>query len=123
MLFGVLGQWILIAPFYAGWLTFLCAVPQHLGMKPDVPDFRLSCRTVLQDPVTRFLYWQMNYHTEHHQYAAVPFHALRKLHRLVARDMPKPNRGMVSAWREIAAYSRKQKTDPAFVVDPWSRKG
>jgi fatty acid desaturase len=125
--FGVIGQWILIpivlTPFYAGWLAILCAIPQHLGMKGDVPDWRLCGRTVLINPVFRFLYWNMAFHVEHHMYAAVPFHALGKLHRLIAADTPKPNQGLTSAWREIAACQRRQLTDPAYVVDPWSRKG
>ena len=126
-LFAVLGLWILIpiflTPFYAGWLAFLCAVPQHFGLEPDVPDWRRSCRTVRQDIVTRFLYWQMNYHAEHHMYAAVPFHALRRLHRLIAHDFPKPNRGLLSAWKEIILCARKQKEDPAYVFDSFSRAG
>ena len=75
------------------------------------------------NPVFRFLYWQMNWHVEHHMYAAVPFHALGKLHRLIAADTPKPNRSLASAWREIAACQRRQAGDPSYVVDPWARKG
>jgi len=127
VLLGVLGQWILIpivlTPFYSGWLAILCAIPQHLGMKSDVPDWRLCCRTVVINPVFRFLYWNMAWHVEHHMYAAVPFHALRKLHRLIEKDTPKPSRGLASAWREIAACQRRQAVDPSYVVDPWVRKG
>jgi fatty acid desaturase len=123
--FALLGQWILIpiflTPFYAGWLAFLCAVPQHLGLQSDSPDWRRSCRTVLQGPVTRFLYWQMNFHTEHHMYAAVPFHALPRLHKAIAHDSPKPCRGLVAAWREIRGIVRKLKTDPGYVFDSFSR--
>jgi fatty acid desaturase len=125
--FGAIGQWILVpivlAPFYAGWLAILCAIPQHLGMKGDVPDWRLSCRTVLINPVFRFLYWNMAYHVEHHMYAAVPFHALGKLHRLIAKDSPKPCRGLAGAWREVIDSQRRQRTEPAYVVDPWKRGG
>jgi fatty acid desaturase len=111
-----------LAPFYSGWLAILCAIPQHLGMKPDVPDRRLGCRTMLINPVLRFFYWNMAFHIEHHMYAAVPFHALGKLHRLIERDAQKPNRGLASAWREIAACQRRQQADPSYVVDPWVRK-
>ena len=125
VLFALVGQWILIpiflTPFYAGWLAFLCAVPQHLGLLPDSPDWRRSCRTVLQGPVTRFLYWQMNFHTKHHMYAAVPFHALPRLHRVIAKDCPKPNRGLLSAWKEIIGIVRRLKTEPSYVFDSYSR--
>lgn len=126
-LFIWLRAWIFIpiflAPFYASWLTFLCGVPQHLGLRADVPDWRRSARTVLQDPITRFLYWRMNYHMEHHMYAAVPFHALGRLHRAIAHDTPKPNRGLLSAWKEIIMCARKQRDDPAWELDAFSRAG
>ena len=31
--------------------------------------------------------WNMPYHTEHHMYPAVPFHALAKLNRLMSPDL------------------------------------
>ena len=33
-------------------------------------------RTVLMNPVSRFIYWNMNYHVEHHMFPMVPYHAL-----------------------------------------------
>jgi fatty acid desaturase len=126
-LFIWLHAWILIpiflTPFYAGWLAFLCAIPQHFGLASDTPDWRRSCRTVLQGPITRFLYWQMNFHVEHHMYAAVPFHALPRLHRLIDKDSPRPNKGLLSAWKEIIQIERAMKTDPAYVFDSYSRTG
>jgi len=75
------------APFYGGWLFFLCNNTQHIGLQDHVPDFRLCCRTFALHPVTRFHYWQMNYHTEHHMYAAVPCYNLGKLHALIRHDL------------------------------------
>ena len=122
-----LGAWILIpiflTPFYAAWLTYLCSQPQHFGLLPDSPDWRRSCRTVILGPIASYLYWRMNYHTEHHMYAAVPFHALRRLHQEIAHESPKPNRGMISAWREILGIWARLKTDPAYVFDQYTRQG
>ena len=28
------------------------------------------------NPVSRFIYWNMNYHVEHHMFPMVPYHAL-----------------------------------------------
>ncbi len=125
VLFILLGVWILIpiwlTPFYASWLFYLSGMPQHFGLSPSVPDWRRSCRTVLQDPVSSFLYWRMNYHTEHHMYAAVPFYKLGRLHRAIAHDSPPPNRGILSAWREIISCARMQKTNPDWAFDPYLR--
>ena len=104
-------------------MPYLCSMPQHFGLHPDSPDWRLSCRTVLLGPVATYLYWHMNYHTEHHMYSAVPFHALPRLHREIAGESPKPNRGMLSAWTEILMIAARLKTDPAYVFDSWSRTG
>ena len=76
-----LGWWMLpvlvtLAPFYGGWLLFLCNNTQHVGLMDNVPDYRLCCWTARFHPVLSFLYWHMNYHTEHHMYAAVPCYNL-----------------------------------------------
>ena len=85
--------WVLIfvitfGYFFASFLAKSCGVLQHLGLTPSVPDWRVSCHTVKMNPVVAFLYWQMNYHIEHHMYAAVPFHNLRKLHGAIVYDTP-----------------------------------
>ena len=43
-------------------------------------DHRLNCRTVYMNPINRYLYWNMNYHVEHHMFPLVPYHALPRLH-------------------------------------------
>ena len=52
---------------YGAWLHELCALTQHAGLAENVLDHRLSTRTVILGPVLRFLYWNMNYHIEHHK--------------------------------------------------------
>ena len=109
---------VTFAPFYAGWLNFLCGFPQHVGLQPSVPDFRLCCRTMTLNPFLRFLYWQMNYHVEHHMYAAVPFFNLGKLRAAIADDLPPAYPGLLAAWREIQAILRRQADDPDYVFIP-----
>ena len=114
-----LGWWLLpvlttFAPFYGGWLRYLCNNLQHAGLQDNVPDFRLCCRTVYLNPFTSFLYWHMNYHTEHHMYAGVPCYNLPKLHALIKPEMPQCQRGLLAAWTEIIVIMRKQKADPAY---------
>ena len=64
-----------------------------MRLQDDVPDFCLCTRTVLLNPFVRFLYWHVNYHIEHHMYAAVLCSNLGKLHQAIKRDTPKPARG------------------------------
>ena len=72
---------------------------QHAGLAENVLDHRLNCRTVYMNFVNRYLYWNMNYHLEHHMFPLVPYHNLPKLHELVKADMPKAYNGILEAWR------------------------
>jgi fatty acid desaturase len=56
----------------------------------------------------------MNYHTEHHMYAAVPCYNLAKLHAQIAPDLPHCPSGLLESWRAIIAILQKQKLDPEY---------
>ncbi len=109
---------VTLAPFYGGWLLFLLNNTQHVGLTDNVPDFRLCCRTIHLDPFLRFLYWNMNYHVEHHMYAGVPCYNLKKLSRAIAHEMPTCTTGVVNTWVEIAGILKKQKKDPTYQYAP-----
>jgi fatty acid desaturase len=64
--------------------------------------------------VVRFLYWQTNYHIEHHMYAAVPCYNLGMLHKMIEHDLPSTPKGLVGVWREINGILKKQEADPAY---------
>ena len=102
--------------FVANWLRYLVGVPMHCGLRSGVADFRKCVRTITLDPLSEFLYWHMNWHLEHHMYAAVPCYNLKRLHRAVARDLPAP-RTLVGAWREMRATWRRQQTEPGYAFD------
>ncbi|ALL67805.1 putative hydrocarbon oxygenase MocD [Paraburkholderia caribensis MBA4] len=101
---------------YGTWLHELCALTQHTGLKENVLDHRVSSRTVKLNLVVRLLYWNMNYHIEHHMFPSVPFHALPKFHEAVAAQMPQPYAGLWPAWREILVIFARQRRDPGYVV-------
>ena len=112
------GLWILavvvsLGPVIANWHAYFVGGPMHCGLRDNVPDFRLCVRTITLDPVSEFLYWHMNWHLEHHMFAAVPCYHLAKLHRTVAHDMPAP-RTLFGAWREICEVWRRQQQDPGY---------
>ncbi len=107
---------ITFAPCIANWWRYFVAVPMHTGLRDNVADFRLCVRTITLDPFSSFLYWRMNWHLEHHMFAAVPCYNLRALHRTVAPDMPKP-RTLVGSWREMRQTWKRQQEDPAYQFD------
>ena len=101
----VTGLWILpivlsLFNFIGNWLGYFLGLPQHCGLRENVPYFRKTVRSMRLHPILEFLYWHMNWHTEHHMYAGVPCYNLKQLHHAVKDDMPKP-RSLLGAWREM----------------------
>lgn len=68
------------------------------------------------NPIFRFIYWNMNYHIEHHMYPMVPYHALAALHEEIKHDCPPANDGIIDAWREILPAVFRQLNDFSFCV-------
>jgi len=99
---------------YGSWHMVLCGILQHAGLADNVLDHRLNSRSVYMNPVSRYLYWNMNYHVEHHMFPMVPYHALPRLHALIKDDLPPPNTSILDAYRDVIASLRQQKIDPAY---------
>ncbi|MEM7028966.1 MAG: fatty acid desaturase [Chloroflexota bacterium] len=122
VLFIATGNWFLIVlvngRFYCNWLGFLCGAPQHFGLSPNTPDFRLCCRTYTSGWLPSFLYWNMQYHIEHHMFPAVPFFNLPKLRAAIEYDLPPATHGLRATWTEMLEIRRKQMTDPEYVFIP-----
>ncbi len=102
--------------FFGSWLLVVYGLTQHAGLAENVLDHRLNCRTVYMGAINRYLYWNMNYHVEHHMFPLVPYHALPKLHAEVKDDCPTPYQSLFAAWREIMPALLKQVKDPAYHV-------
>lgn len=101
---------------YGAWLYLFFGLTQHAGLPENVTDHRLNCRTVQMNPVFLFLYWNMNYHVEHHMFPMVPYHALPRLHAALRADMPPPYRSTLAAYAEILPALWRQGRDPSYFV-------
>jgi Na+-transporting NADH:ubiquinone oxidoreductase subunit F len=101
---------------FGTWLLVVYGLTQHAGLAENVLDHRLNCRTVYMNFINRFLYWNMNYHVEHHMFPLVPYHAVPRLHQAVKADMPKPYPSLLAAWMEIIPTVLRQTKDPAYHV-------
>lgn len=102
---------------YGGWLALYFGGTQHMGLAEDVLDHRLNSRTVYMNPFFRFVYWNMNYHVEHHMFPMVPYHALPALHEAVKRDCPTPYASTLAAYQEILPTLVRQLRDPTYFVE------
>ena len=101
---------------YGGFLSLFFGLTQHAGLAEDALDHRFNTRTVMMNPVFRFLYWNMNYHLEHHMFPMVPYHALPKLHEAIKADCPTPYPSCWAAYREIVPALLRQIKDPSHHV-------
>ena len=86
---------------YGAWHHVMTGLLQHGGLADDVLDHRLNTRTVLMNPVSRFVYLNMNYHVEHHMFPMVPYHRLPELHARIRHDLPEPSPSIWAAYREM----------------------
>jgi fatty acid desaturase len=102
--------------FYGAWLHLVFNLTQHAGLAEDVLDHRLNTRTVYLNPIFRFIYWNMNYHVEHHMFPMAPYHALPALHQAIKADTPPAYRSLWEAYREIVPTLLRQRRDPSYFV-------
>lgn len=101
---------------YGAWHMVLTGMTQHAGLADNAIDHRLNSRTVYMNPVSRFIYWNMNYHVEHHMFPTVPYHALPALHERLKADFPQPSPSMLAAYREFVPILWRQRTEPDFYL-------
>lgn len=73
---------------------------EHTGC-PLVPDMLENSRTIRSNVAVRWLAWNMPYHTAHHAYPAVPFHALPAAHDLMKDRVAVRSPGYLAVQREI----------------------
>ncbi len=106
------GRWFLVVVvtlplFYGGkWYHQWIHDTMHVGRQPETDDFRLCCRSVRLDPVSSFLYWHMEFHTEHHTFPGIPCYNLKRFHEKT-KEHWEPPQTLFEAWREMNTHSKK----------------
>jgi len=75
---------------------------EHTGCA-QIDDPLANTRTTLTIWPIRLLMWNMPFHTEHHLYASIPFHALPQAHRQVAHRLTHIAPGYLAVHRELTA--------------------
>ena len=111
--------YFLLPTFYGNTFFALCGLTQHAGLPFNVKDHRVNTRTIILNPILSWLYVKLEYHQEHHMFPMVPWYNLPKLHNLIKDQMPKPNNGLISAYKDIVPAIIKQAFDPKY--EPPSR--
>ena len=102
---------------FGSWHYVMTGLLQHLGLAENVSDHRLNTRTVLMNPISRFIYLNMNYHLEHHLFTMVPYYNLPKLHLLIKHDVPPPEPSIPAAFmRLLPVLVKHLKYEDAVIV-------
>lgn len=104
--------------FYGAWVVMFFGATQHAGLAQNLTDHRLTTRSVAMNPVFRFIYLNMNHHTEHHLFPTVPYHRLPDLQRVIAAELPSPISSTWAAYRQILPTLWAQRRDPDHEVRP-----
>ena len=110
---------LLIGPLptmYGAWVHVMTGLTQHAGLPENVLDHRLNSRTILLPWPVRFIYWNMNYHVEHHMFPMVPYHRLAELHEEMKPYCPPPYPGVIAAYREIIPAILRQVKEPGWSI-------
>ena len=95
-------------------MYYLINNTQHTVLVDNTNDFRLCCRTIELNPVFRFLYWKMNYHTVHHMYPGVSCYKLADLHKAIEHDLPVSTSGIYETWKQIISILNQQLIEPEY---------
>ena len=102
--------------YTANWLSYFLGLTQHCGLRQNTNDFRKNTRSIRLPTFVEYLYWHMNWHTEHHMYAGIPCYNLPKLAQEIKKDMPEP-KSLFGAWKEMLETWENQKRDPKYAFD------
>jgi fatty acid desaturase len=101
-----------------GWIINLYINTQHMCMGEDQYDHRQTTRSIRCGPIGRLLYWNMNYHIEHHLYPTVPFHALPALNGRIDRQLPTATVSVLAVNSAIVRAIARQRREPGFHLGP-----
>lgn len=95
--------WMWLLPLAVGQpLLRFVLLAEHGGCSVDA-DGRTNTRTTLTWRPLRLLMWNMPFHTEHHLYPSLPFHALPEAHQLLAPHLAHCDPGYLAVHRRFLA--------------------
>ncbi len=106
---AALAYWLL-PMWVAKPLHLLQSIGRHVGLTHE-PDTLRNTRTLQVPAPVRWALWNMPYHTVHHTFPSIPFHALPRAHREVEAGLGRrlPSGGYLAVQRDIfRALSRHE---------------
>lgn len=112
---------ITLAPFYGPRIHGLfCGTHQHTACEANNRDFRISCGSVRLDRFSSFMYWHMEFHTEHHSFAGVPCYNLRRFSAFLKDQLP-PRERNIPRLKKLDKLCREKYGSREFWRDNFGR--
>jgi fatty acid desaturase len=90
----------------------IVTLPEHYACDDD-RDPLAHTRTVVSNPVFRFLYWNNNFHAEHHLCPSVPYHRAPELHAYLLGRQRHLERSYLGFQRSVVGDLRARHPGPA----------
>ena len=109
---------LIFTPAVYGWPGIhLCGLLQHGGLRSNSWDHRESTRTFICGPILGWLlYFNMQYHVEHHLFPQVPFYNLPKLHEAIKNQLHPANPSFMAGLIEMIPAVIRQTRDPDYFL-------
>jgi fatty acid desaturase len=118
--------WLWVLPVMIGqWFLRPYLLAEHTGCANSA-DMLENTRTTHTNAFVRFFAWNMPYHVEHHAYPAVPFHALPRLHALLAQHIVHREQGYTASTASVLRHLRtvrRRRGSPDMACDAGAARG
>jgi len=88
----LLGYWCPLVLYFP--MVFFTSIPEHYGCD-EGSDLLRNTRSLSSNFLYRYVFWNGNYHAEHHVYPAVPSYNLPRLHALIGNHFKCQERSYV----------------------------
>lgn len=107
---STLPLWLYVVPVLLGQPVLRAVLLAEHGGLPRVADRLLNTRTTTAGRLVSALFWNANYHAEHHLAPGVPFHALPALHARIVGQLGATAAGYAQAHADIRAGFARTET-------------
>jgi fatty acid desaturase len=96
---------IILSQFFFNFFKDICVRAQHYGHNKD--NVFEDTRSLETNKIIKFLYWNVNFHVEHHLYPSVPFYNLPKLRNLIGPKNILTRHGLINFFKILVKDNKK----------------
>lgn len=110
--------WCWLFPcFFGPALTWIIQIGEHADCTRDGNGLT-NTRSMHMNVIVRFVYWNMNYHAEHHLYPMFPFHHLPEAHELLKGHLTKRCDSIPELHSRVGKWIAQQSAEEPVTADP-----